>query len=177
MQPTDYTFRRHRLPFAAMIWLAAVLTGAGLATTLHLAGGYWQRLPSVMWELVVKGFQATGPVLVGLVPLALWLACILIRHLKGTGAGTSGDLDLGFIQRNAMLVGLAGTVCALISSTNKLAADVAKGSVAAVLALIPVVGQALVATLLGLIVAIGADILLHLRERKTTTVHEDASDT
>ena len=177
MQPTDSTLQRHRLPFAAMIWLVAVLAGAALAATLHLAGGHWQRLPPVMWELVVKGFQATGPVLVGLVPLALWLAYILVRHLKGTGAGTSGDLDLGFIQRNAMLVGLAGTVCALISSTNKLAADVAKGSVAAVLALIPVVGQALVATLLGLIVAIGADILLHLRERKTTTDHEDASET
>ncbi len=162
-------------PIARLVvyWAGAVLLGVAAGWLSKNAGGSARSLLVVVVELALRAYRSAGAVLIGLIPMSVWLGSICISHLKGTATSGKSELDLGFIQRNAMLVGLAGTVCALIGSTGTLASEVANGSAAAVLKLIPVVGQALISTLLGLIVAIGADVMLHLRER--SSLEEGAS--
>lgn len=160
------------LPVSLAWWLAAALLGFAASFAIHQFN-HWGSISHEIWGLLVKVYHLAGTVLIGLTPMIIWLTRILVRHLKGLRQGQASDLDLGFIQRNAMLVGLAGTVCALIGSTSTLAKEVTNGSAAAVLKLIPVVGEALISTLLGLLVAMWADVMLHLRERQNLKPSQD----
>lgn len=154
-----------RVPVSLAYWLAAALLGFAANLMLHQSG-YSLFIPPQLLALLLKVYHTAGTVLIGLTPMIIWLTRNMVRHLRGVRQGATSDLDLGYIQRNAMLVGLAGTVCALIGSTATLAKEVTNGSAVAVLKLIPVVGEALVSTLLGLMVAMWADLMLHLRERQ-----------
>jgi hypothetical protein len=63
-------------------------------------------------------------------------------------------------------LGLLGTVVALASAGATLAIEVESGSASAVLGIIPLVGQALISTIAGILLAVGADTVLHCVERR-----------
>ncbi|MEM9227413.1 MAG: MotA/TolQ/ExbB proton channel family protein [Verrucomicrobiota bacterium] len=128
-------------------------------------------LQSVLGQL----WQAFGVALIGLLPLSLWLLRLVMRHvLDQAQADAPVMLDLAFIARNGPLLGLLGTVVALASAGATLASEVESGSTAAVLGVIPLVGQALFSTIAGIILAVAADTTLHVIERKHSETTEDA---
>lgn len=111
-------------------------------------------------------WDACGIAFVGLVPLAIWLLRLMLKYLVlKEDASAAIQLDLAFISRNGPLLGLLGTVVALASAGATLAVDVESGAASAVLGVIPLVGQALLSTIAGIILAVGADTTLHVIER------------
>jgi biopolymer transport protein ExbB/TolQ len=106
--------------------------------------------------------------IIGLLPFGIWALRLtyklLVRRNLDDPAKT--QLDFAYIGRNATVLGLLGTVIALATAGAQMAQEVAQGSAAAVLRLIPCVGQALIATVLGLVIAFLADTALHIMERR-----------
>lgn len=151
-----------------------------LATLLGILSGRLFEADPASWlaglqTALVQLWQAFGVALIGLLPLSLWLLRLVARHGLGKArADAPVMLDLAFIARNGPLLGLLGTVVALASAGATLASEVESGSAAAVLGVIPLVGQALFSTIAGIILAVAADTTLHVFERKHTEATEHA---
>ncbi len=142
--------------------LSGPQTGGVLAQLSHLLHRAWDSL---------------GVALIGLAPLAIWLVRLVIRHMvHRQEAKPSALLDLAYISRNGPLLGLLGTVVALASAGATLAVEVQAGSTAAVLGVIPLVGQALLSTIVGIVLAVGADTTLHALERQRADAEPTATN-
>lgn len=144
------------------------------AVALGFACGHFESLPSLpvrpaldfISDALSTVWQACGMAFVGLVPLAAWLSWLIFKYLVlKRQASFAIQLDLAFISRNGPLFGLLGTVIALASAGATLAVEVESGGASAVLGVIPLVGQALFSTIVGILLAVGADVTLHVLER------------
>ena len=145
-----------------------------LVLALGFASGHFDLLRGVSFEQVFAlighalgvVWEACGIAFIGLIPLAVWLVQMVLKHLVFKQRATAAiQLDLAFISRNGPLLGLLGTVVALASTGATLAVEVESGGASAVLGIIPLVGQALFSTIAGIILAVGADTTLHVVER------------
>ncbi len=122
----------------------------------------------VAW--VRGGARSVGIAIIGLAPLSIWVVRLLfLQFVRDTTDSDKLALDYAFIARNATLMGLLGTVVALASAGTVLSREVSEGSAAAILAVIPLVGQALISTIAGIVIAIFADSALHIHERCLST--------
>ena len=146
------------------------MLSAALGGTIALATRAWgsfQTWPGNLWRIAIWMYDQVGIVVIGLAPLCIWLACLIYKQLiKPRGEHVVTELDYDFIARQATPLGLLGTVISLLSACLKLSGEVAQGSAAAVLQIIPLVGQAVVSTAVGLVIAMFAQIPQHLLERR-----------
>ena len=149
------------------MWGASAVFGASLSLAAILWGAPVNWLPEI-WRLAARVYDLVGVTLIGLVPLGVWMIRLIIRdtrHIHSPQAALR-ELDFGYISRTATILGLLGTIVALAAAGARLAADVVDGSSAAVLQIIPAVGQALFSTIAGLVIALIAETALHLRQRR-----------
>src|SRR5262249_51334332 len=107
-----------------------------------------------------------GIVVVGIVPLAVWAAVLVGRQLLERTTDRKMQLDYGYISRTAPLLGLLGTVISLALATSQLEGVGSKVGTETILRVIPLTGQALVATIAGLLIALVAETALHVVERQ-----------
>ena len=151
---------------AWIAWAFSAVLGGGIALATHVWGG-WQTWPVHVWRVASWAYDQVGVVLIGLTPLCIWLTCLIYKQLgQSRETHIVTELDYDFIARQATSLGLLGTVISLLSACLKLSGEVAQGSAAAVLQIIPLVGQAVVSTAVGLVIAIFAQIPQHLLERR-----------
>ncbi|MFA7158581.1 MAG: MotA/TolQ/ExbB proton channel family protein [Kiritimatiellia bacterium] len=147
-------------------WLLWAGAGAGTALAAYclgdpLCGG---RMLSGACRYA---FNQVGIVVVGLVPLAIWVLRLVYQQVAGLQSGIRRvEIDYDYIARSSTLLGLLGTVISLSMATVRLAQEVSIGSSSAILKVIPLTGQALVSTMVGLVIAFVAETALHVIERR-----------
>jgi biopolymer transport protein ExbB/TolQ len=148
-------------------WCGSAALGVGCAALAQHWNPASGCLASV-WAACKRAYDLVGIMIIGLLPFGIWALRLtyklLVRRNLDDPAKT--QLDFAYIGRNATVLGLLGTVIALATAGAQMAQEVAQGSAAAVLRLIPCVGQALIATVLGLVIAFLADTALHIMERR-----------
>jgi hypothetical protein len=142
-------------------YLVALAAGGLVAGTAHglgdgTCGLHWAR----------QAYDAIGIVIVGLIPLSVWGGRLIWRQLTERTTNRRMELDYGYIARTSTLLGLLGTIISLSIATVQLGQEVSTGSNAAILKVIPMTGQALMSTFVGLVIALAAETALHLIERK-----------
>ena len=146
------------------------MVSAVLGAATAMASWFWGPLvhwPIQAWQLACKVYQTVGIAIVGLLPLGIWACTLFIRQADRTNsADPVMELDYGFISRTATLLGLLGTIIALAAAGGRLATDVSHGSSSSILKIIPLVGQALISSIVGIVISLFADLALHTIERK-----------
>lgn len=122
----------------------------------------------------VRGaFNKVGIVIIGLLPLAIWAVRLIWKQISGYRADAKMEMDYAYIARSATVLGLLGTITSLGIATSRLAGDVSAGSSSAILKVIPLTGQALVSTMVGLVIALAAETALHFIERRQESECKD----
>ena len=148
------------------VWGFSLLLG-GLAAAGSFFWGALPAWPDRIAMLAKLAYHQVGVAILGLLPLGVWGIALLFRQVsRGGYTDDVMELDYGFISRNATLLGLLGTIIALAAAGSKLAIDVGQGSSGSILKIIPLVGQALISTILGIVIALMADCALHVIERR-----------
>ena len=147
------------------LWVGGLAFGASLAIAAVLLGDATCGARSVLW-LAKTLYSKVGVVVAGLLPLACWVVILAWRQWRARKASSRTQLDFAYIARTATMLGLLGTVISLALATTELATEVTNNSSRAILKVIPLVGQKLMSTIVGLLVALAADTALHLIERK-----------
>ncbi|MGD0060497.1 MAG: MotA/TolQ/ExbB proton channel family protein [Verrucomicrobiia bacterium] len=144
--------------------------GAAALGGLIAAGGWSLGDPwcgaGWAWRHLRWCYERMGIVTVGLLPLGIWAVRLIIQQLSRRHATGHMELDYAYIARSATILGLIGTIIALGAAGRKLAADIAAGTSSAIIQVVPLTGQALVCTMVGLIIALAAETGLHFAERK-----------
>jgi hypothetical protein len=100
-----------------------------------------------------------------LAPLAVWTIYLFVKHVRKGWASTLTELHYGFSARNSVLLGLLGTVISLASAAKPLAEAGTQGSSAAIMKISTLVSQAVWSTIVGIVIALVADVGLHMIER------------
>ncbi|QYY37311.1 MotA/TolQ/ExbB proton channel family protein [Ruficoccus sp. ZRK36] len=174
-EDTQYPYAAHPIRLAGWwLMLPAGLVLGWVAGHSPLDLEPWAEGILPQTEALVRlCLERLGIAFIGLIPLGLWLFRIIARHTISQQEPTaSAVLDLGFISRNGPLLGLLGTVIALAAAGARLAVEVEADGNAAVLGVFPLVSQALLSTIAGIVLAIAADTTLHVFERKASPAKE-----
>src|SRR5262245_10097887 len=140
-------------------------SGAGTAAAGYGMGDSWGGA-HWLWLAVRSIYDLLGIVVVGMVPLAMWAAVLVGRQVLERKADHKMQLDYGYISRTAPLLGLLGTVISLTFATSQLRGVGTTVGTETILRIIPLTGQALVATIAGLLIAFVAETALHIVERE-----------
>lgn len=162
---------------AGGLLVGIALGGAAVFALRRLSPGFSQGL-DLLAHALRWTWHSTGPALVGLVPLALWLGHLLLRP-SATPEGADAAqrrADFAFIGRNATLLGLLGTVLSLALAGARLAAEQAGTPATLVNGLVGLLGQALVSTIVGILLAVAADLGLHFSRPAVTPPGEVKSE-
>jgi hypothetical protein len=95
---------------------------------------------------------------IGLVPMGLWLVHLFYRQLRSGGTLSEDQrMTYTYLAHAAPSWGLLGTIVALIAATGVLATEVVNnGPGAAIQAIGPLIGQALISTAVGLVISLAA---------------------
>ncbi len=110
-------------------------------------------------------FDKVGITIVALAPLAVWSIMAALRN------GQRHDLTLAYIGTTAQRVGLLGTVIGIVLATIRIGESLSSGAANAVTSALPAVGQALISTAVGFIIAIVCDFFRYLKQRDEAEVH------
>jgi hypothetical protein len=150
-----------------LILVASALLGCAGALA-SLRWGSPVQWPARLAALGLGAFGSIGPTVIALGPLSVWLLVLVGRQLAfpdDLNPGLAKDYEV--ISTMGPVLGLLGTVMALVSAGAELGQEVQSGSSAnAVLAIIPKVAQALVSTAVGIVIQIIAEGALHLLQKK-----------
>ncbi|RMD77508.1 MAG: hypothetical protein D6820_11455 [Lentisphaerae bacterium] len=144
--------------------IGAVLVGFMIGLLWPLEGG----LPA-LFSLSRELYERVGITIVALLPLALWAFVTAIR------ADRHVHLTLSYIGTTAQRIGLLGTVIGIVAATVTIGNNLQTGAVDAVSQALPAVGQALISTAVGFIIAIGCDFLRYLQMRSVETAEDSSS--
>jgi len=101
-------------------------------------------------------YEKVGITVIALIPLAAWSIWTVIRS-RG-----EHDMTLAYIGTTAQRVGLLGTVIGIVAATVKIGDGLSAGAAGAVTSALPAVGQALVSTAVGFVIAIICDFFRYL---------------
>ncbi len=101
-------------------------------------------------------YHKVGITLIALMPLALWAVYTAFR------AGKNSDITLAYIGTTAQRVGLLGTVIGIVTATIAIGDNLNTGAATAVTGALPAVGQALVSTAVGFVIAIVCDFFRYV---------------
>lgn len=130
--------------------LAGLAAGAGFAALL-----YGSRSFNPV-ESLGTIYHKTGITVIALMPLALWAIYTAFR------AGHNSDITLAYIGTTAQRVGLLGTVIGIVTATIAIGDNLNTGAATAVTGALPAVGQALVSTAVGFVIAIVCDFFRYI---------------
>ncbi len=142
--------------------LAALMTGAVAALAVGSFG---------MLRLVHLLYDKIGITVVALAPLSIWgLWAAMHRN-------DNADLTLSYIGITAQRIGLLGTVIGIVAATIRIGESLNGGAAGAVSGALPAVGQALISTAVGFIIALGCDFVRYLQDRdhEPETTHVETS--
>jgi hypothetical protein len=134
------------------VWTVRVLSCAvgAVLTWMFWRGG------SDFKTIIITAYRSVGITIIALLPLAGWAIYTVIR------AGSKGDLTLAYIGTTAQRVGLLGTVIGIVAATIAIGDNLNTGAATAVTSALPAVGQALVSTAVGFVIAIVCDFFRYL---------------
>ena len=107
-------------------------------------------------------YGKVGITVIALLPLSawgIWTAMHRSNHI---------DLTLSYIGTTAQRIGLLGTVIGIVAATIRIGDSLNDGAAGAVGGALPAVGQALISTAVGFIIALGCDFARYLQERHQT---------
>ena len=136
------------------IWLVRLLalgTGVLIATIVSGRVNGSITIQNIEWI-----YEKVGITIIALVPLGIWSIWTVIRA-KG-----DHDLTLAYIGVTAQRIGLLGTVIGIVAATVRIGESLSSGAAGAVTGALPAVGQALVSTAVGFVIAIICDFFRYL---------------
>ncbi len=136
-------------PSLWLLRLASLLSGAALVWLLRHGGGNLKATLITVYENV-------GITIIALLPLAIWAVYTVVR------SGHNGDVTLAYISTTAQRVGLLGTVIGIVAATIAIGDNLRTGAATAVTSALPAVGQALVSTAVGFVIAIVCDFFRYV---------------
>lgn len=124
------------------VWtvIALILTGTGL------------RMAS--WA-----YSKVGITIAALAPLTLWAVWTALQN------SSNSDLTLAYIGATAQRFGLLGTVIGIVAATVRIGTSLETGAAQAVTGALPAVGQAMVSTAVGFVIAIGCDFCRYIERQ------------
>lgn len=156
---------------AAKVLLVGLLAGAALAL-LNIPF----PLASVLLAALLRIYNLVGVAIVGLLPLGIWAVCLGIKHLRDPDSVTEKDLlHYEYISASGPAWGLLGTVIALVMAGATMANRIAEGSSGEmIIGIIPMVTQALLSTVVGLVIQLVADNARHLAGIASGLLEENA---
>ncbi|HJO94720.1 MAG TPA: MotA/TolQ/ExbB proton channel family protein [Victivallales bacterium] len=104
-------------------------------------------------------YQKVGVTIIALIPLAIWAVYSSVRAKHGDG------LTLAYIGATAQRIGLLGTVIGIVAATVTIGDSLSSGAATAVTGALPAVGQALVSTAVGFVIAIVCDFFIYINSK------------
>lgn len=132
-------------------WVKAVAAFAGGFAVLFAGEGI-----ATLGEPFAWACDKVGVTIFALAPLAVWCVWTAFQ------AGTRRDVTLAYIGATAQRVGLLGTVIGIVAATISIGDSLNAGAASAVTRALPAVGQALVSTAAGFVIAISCDLFRFL---------------
>ncbi|MCP4177152.1 MAG: MotA/TolQ/ExbB proton channel family protein [bacterium] len=116
-------------------------------------------------SLLLTIYHRVGITIIALVPLSLWAVYTAVKTEKGS------EFTLAYIGATAQRVGLLGTVIGIVAATVSIGDNLSSGAAGAVTGALPAVGQALVSTAVGFVIAITCDFFIYINSKKA--IRED----
>jgi hypothetical protein len=104
-------------------------------------------------------YTKVGITIIALIPLSLWAVYSAVKSEKC-------EITLSYIGTTAQRVGLLGTVIGIVAATITIGDKLNAGAATAVTGALPAVGQALVSTAVGFIIAIICDFFIYINLQK-----------
>ena len=108
-------------------------------------------------DLVTQGAEKIGITFYPLLALALW--CLVAGTLKRS----LQPITLEYIGTTSQRIGLLGTVIGIVMATMQIGANLNDGAASAVSGALPAVGEALLSTAVGFVIALMCDLIAYLR--------------
>lgn len=106
-------------------------------------------------------YHKVGITIIALIPLAAWAVYTAVRTKHGV------EWTLAYIGATAQRVGLLGTVIGIVAATVSIGDSLSGGAATAVTGALPAVGQALVSTAVGFVIAIVCDFFIYINSKDT----------
>ena len=105
-------------------------------------------------------YDKVGITILVLVPLMIWGVWVAFQKCNN-----KKDLTLSYIAVTAQRVGLLGTVIGVVAATINMGQKLGTGALDAVSGALPAVGQALVSTAVGFLIALACDFFIYLNQK------------
>lgn len=112
-------------------------------------------------------YEKVGITIIALLPLAIWAVYTAVQAEK------HNDVTLSYIGTTAQRVGLLGTVIGIVAATLAIGSKLNTGAAAAVTGALPAVGQAMISTAVGFIIAITCDFFRYINVRQEKQTREE----
>ncbi|NQZ58203.1 MAG: MotA/TolQ/ExbB proton channel family protein [Lentisphaeraceae bacterium] len=134
-----------------------IVGNASFAAGIALCMLMRQGVVTGPFDLIAQGAEKIGVTFYPLLALALWclIAGIMKRALQ--------PMTLEYIGTTAQRIGLLGTVIGIVMATMEIGANLSEGAASAVSGALPAVGEALLSTAVGFIIALMCDLIAYLR--------------
>lgn len=146
-------------------WLARL---SGLAVGMA-AIVFFKNLVSLR-DFMFMLYDKVGITIIALLPLAVWAVITAMRSER------HNDVTLSYIGTTAQRVGLLGTVIGIVAATLAIGAKLDTGAAAAVTGALPAVGQAMISTAAGFVIAITCDFFRYVNLRQSEAGQEVQED-
>lgn len=138
--------------------LTGLIIGAGIITIF--------RSSMNITGLMAMAYNKVGITVIALLPLAIWAVYTAVQAEK------HNDVTLSYIGTTAQRVGLLGTVIGIVAATIAIGNKLNAGASAAVTGALPAVGQALISTAVGFVIAITCDFFRYINIRQEKQLQE-----
>ncbi len=132
--------------------LAGLIIGAGIILIF--------RANINFKEFFFMTYNKVGITIIALLPLAIWAVYTAMQAEK------HNDITLSYIGTTAQRVGLLGTVIGIVAATLAIGSKLNSGAAAAVTGALPAVGQAMISTAVGFVIAITCDFFRYINVRQ-----------
>ena len=138
--------------------LAGLIIGAGIILIF--------RANINFKEFFFMTYNKVGITIIALLPLAIWAVYTAVQAEK------HNDITLSYIGTTAQRVGLLGTVIGIVAATLAIGSKLNSGAAAAVTGALPAVGQAMISTAVGFVIAITCDFFRYINVRQAKQAQE-----
>ena len=138
--------------------LAGLIIGAGIILIF--------RANINFKEFFFMTYNKVGITIIALLPLAIWAVYTAVQAEK------HNDITLSYIGTTAQRVGLLGTVIGIVAATLAIGSKLNSGAAAAVTGALPAVGQAMISTAVGFVIAITCDFFRYINVRQEKQTQE-----
>lgn len=116
----------------------------------------WFIFSTGNFTYITWAYEKVGITIIALMPLAGWSLWVALK------SGDDSNVTLAYIGTTAQRIGLLGTVIGIVAATVSIGQNLSNGAAGAVTNALPAVGQALVSTAVGFVIAIICDFFRYL---------------